>query len=87
MNAEPCTGVMSIFVLAAQALSKLWKPCLSSQVELTKSEYNIPPCLLSGLWRYCFLVLYQNFVIRGLTFTVFEPSELQSRSLFGKSYK
>jgi len=77
---------MSILVfLAAQALSKLWKPCLSSQVELTKSEYNAPSCLISGLWSHCFLLLYQNFVIRWFMFAVFDPSELQSRRLFGQS--
>lgn len=73
---------MSIFVfLTAQALSKRWKPCLRSQVELTKSEYTAPSRLSSAFWRRCYLPSYQSFTRRGLTFTVFDPMDLQCRRL------
>lgn len=79
---------MSILVfLTAQALSKLWKPCLSFQVELTKSEYTAPSCLSSAFWSHCYLLSYQSFTRRELTFTVFDPLDLQCRRLFSvKNY-
>lgn len=77
---------MSIFVfLTAQALSKLWKPCPSSRVELTKSEYTAASCSSYALRSHCFLLFYQSFARRELTFAIFDLLKLQNRSLFGQS--